>query len=109
MLKSRYHHLRACFRFLKKTQGFCSRNVLDFALAIATHETKVMEIKPETQAKRYLGCIETRAGKKFNIFATASLEHVLLNPVDLLGKKAVKGTPVKISDLQPRMRERLGC
>jgi hypothetical protein len=68
-----------------------------------------IEINLEMQPTRILGSIKTRAGSEFNIFSTASREHVLMFPVDSLGKQGAQGTPVKLADLNPRMRQRLGC
>jgi hypothetical protein len=68
-----------------------------------------IELSLEMQPTRILGSIKTRAGSEFNIYSTASREHVLMFPITSTGKQGAQGTPVKVVDLNPGMRQRLGC
>lgn len=58
---------------------------------------------------RILGSIKTKRGNAFNIYATASREHVLMFPLGTSGSQGEQGTPVKIADLSPKIRQKLGC
>ena len=68
-----------------------------------------IETTLQMQPIRILGSIKTRAGSKFNVYATNSRKHVLMFPIDPSGKQGAQGTPVKVVDLKPRMRQKLGC
>jgi hypothetical protein len=66
-------------------------------------------INPAVQPTRFLGSIKTKAGSEFNIYATSSRQHVVMFPVALSGRQGQNGLPVKVADLTPRMRQKLGC
>jgi hypothetical protein len=64
---------------------------------------------PEMMPISLLGTTATKSGTKLNVYSTLSKKHVLMCPVEQVEGKGVIGTPVKIVDLPPKLRQRLGC
>jgi hypothetical protein len=73
---------------------------------------KKMENTESTQAMhptKMLGSLKTSGGNAFNIYATSSREYVLMFPISIIGSQDKQGIPVKVADLSPKIRHRLGC
>lgn len=64
---------------------------------------------PETQPVKWIGMIRGRDGTTLKVFATVHGKHVLMFPVDDLGKLRAIFTSVKITDLRRAVRLRLCC
>jgi hypothetical protein len=70
---------------------------------------KKADIALEIQPKRILGRIKTKAGSEFNVYTTASRAHVLMFLISESGQQEESGKPIRLCDLGPKLRQRLGC
>jgi hypothetical protein len=68
-----------------------------------------MNYAPETISTKFIGTIRTTQGNKINVFSTVSRKHVAMYPLTPSGQMKYLGLPVKVHDLAPKMRRRLGC
>jgi hypothetical protein len=68
-----------------------------------------MNYAPETISTKFIGIVRTTQGNKINVFSTVSRKHVSMYPLTKSGHMKVKGIPVKVHDLAPKLRRRLGC
>jgi hypothetical protein len=68
-----------------------------------------MQYAPEQIATRFIGTARTEAGTRLNVFSTISRKHLSMFPLAPNGAPKVQGIPVKLADLSPQVRRRLGC
>jgi hypothetical protein len=68
-----------------------------------------MQYAPESISVRFIGSARTEAGTRLNVFSTISREHISIYPLTPNGALKVQGIPVKLADLSPQVRRRLGC
>lgn len=64
---------------------------------------------PETQPVKWISMIKGQDGTTLKVFATVHGKHVLMFPVDDLGKLRGIFTSIKITDLHRAVRLRLCC
>ena len=71
-----------------------------------------MENTESTQAMhptKMLGNLKTSRGNAFDVYATFNREYVLMFPIVITGSQDKQGIPVRVADLSPNIRHRLGC
>jgi hypothetical protein len=68
-----------------------------------------MYYAPEKISIKFIGTIRTSNGNRLNVFSTVSRKHVSMYPLTPSGRMKVKGIPVKVHGLAPKLRRRLGC
>jgi hypothetical protein len=67
------------------------------------------EITQAMHPTKMLGNLKTSGGNAFDVYATFSREYVLMFPVVIIGSQDKQGIPVRVADLSPKIRHRLGC
>jgi hypothetical protein len=68
-----------------------------------------MQYSPEQIPMKYIGTARTEAGTQLNVFSTISRSHVSMSPIASNSHQYPKSIPVKLADLSPQVRRRLGC
>jgi hypothetical protein len=68
-----------------------------------------MNYAPETISTKFIGTVRTSAGSKIKVFSTVSKRHVAMYPLTPSGGMKYQSIPVKVHDLSPKLRRRLGC
>jgi hypothetical protein len=68
-----------------------------------------MQYVPEQISTKFIGIARTEAGTKLNVFGTVSRQYVSMSPIAPNGRQYPKSIPVKLADLSPKIRRRLGC
>jgi hypothetical protein len=68
-----------------------------------------MKYTPEKIAVKFIGTARTEAGTKLTVFTTVSRKYVSMSPLTPSGRQCPKTIPVKVADLSPKIRRRLGC
>lgn len=62
---------------------------------------------PEQVIVKFLGRVISI--KRAKVYSTMSKHHVLIRPLNAQGQEVSAGTAVKLSDLSPKLRRKLGC